>query len=124
MYRCREWIVSVFTTDKEVEEGCRRIWVSMCVYNILLWYFCVSRGILSALGLQWRTAANMFVVLWVLTIPAIVYSCVYEQKGYYYMWKMVPLSYTILNAGLTITYMSADWEAIGARIKLERKLQD
>lgn len=124
IYKYQTWIVSMFTSDEEVFEGCQRIWFQLCVYLVLLWIFCVSGGILSALGLQWRTAANMFIVLWVWTIPAIIYSCIYDGKGYYHMWKILPLSYIVLDIGLTITYLTADWEGIGAKIKLDRKVKE
>jgi MATE family multidrug resistance protein len=124
MFKYQTWIVSFFTTDEEVVEGCSQIWFLMCVYNFLLWIFCVSRGILNALGLQWLTAANMIAVLWVWTIPAIIYKCIYRGQGFYKMWHMIPLSYTLLNLGLAFSFMTADWHKIGAKIRLDKEAKD
>jgi hypothetical protein len=30
----------------------------------------------------------------------------------------------VLDIGLTITYLTADWEGIGAKIKLDRKVKE
>ena len=118
IYKYQTWIVSIFTSDEAVFDGCKKIWFNMCIYNLFLWMFCVNRGILSALGLQWRTATNMFVVLWCFTIPVVMNTC--HTKGYYYLWNILPLAYVALNIGLTITYATADWKEIGARIKLDK----
>ena len=118
IYKYQTWIVSIFTSDEAVFDGCKKIWFKMCLYNLLCWIFCINCGILSALGLQWRTAMNMFVGLWCFTIPVIMNTC--YVKGYYYLWNILPIAYTALNIGLTITYATADWKEIGARIMLDK----
>jgi MATE family multidrug resistance protein len=118
IYQNQKWIVSLFTTDEIVIKGCEIIWTKLCIYNILLWIFCVSRSILNALGLQWRTAVTMFCVLWCATIPFIQYSCVNRKDGFYLMWNILPWSYAALNVGLTICYVTADWETIATKISV------
>lgn len=116
IHRNQKWIVSLFTTDIKVIEGCDRIWTKLCIYNILLWIFCVNRAILSALGLQWRTAVTMFLVLWCATIPSIQYNCLNRIDGFYLMWNILPWAYAVLNVGLIICFATADWEAISSKI--------
>jgi len=118
IYKKQAWIVSMFTTDEQVFQGCQKIWTKLCIYNVLLWVFCISGGILSALGLQWRTAATMFVILWCGTVPAIINYCVRNDGGFYLMWDMMPWAYVVLNVGLVLCYITADWEKIGADIRL------
>jgi MATE family multidrug resistance protein len=121
IYKKQAWIVAMFTTDEEVFQGCQKIWTKLCIYNVLLWAFCISRGILSALGLQWRTAATMFMILWCGTMPAIIKFCVHNDNGFYLMWHMLPWVYAVLNVGLMMCYMTADWEKIGADIRLNAR---
>ena len=121
IYKNQRWIVSMFTTDEKVFEGCQQIWLRLCIYNVLLWIFCISRGILSALGKQWWTAATMFLLLWCGTVPAILYYCCGSDGGFYLMWKMLPCAYLVLNLGLTFCYVTADWKQIGADIRLNAK---
>jgi len=121
LYKYQTWIVSMFTTDEAVFEGCEKIWLKLCVYNVLLYIFCISRGILSALGFQWRTAATMIVILWCGTIPIIVHYCVGNNGGFYLMWKILPWCYVVLNVGLTICYATADWNQIAEDIRSNTK---
>mmetsp|Transcript_5325 Transcript_5325/g.10148 ORF Transcript_5325/g.10148 Transcript_5325/m.10148 type:complete len:500 (-) Transcript_5325:2299-3798(-) len=116
IYLNQKFIVSLFTTDEIVIEGCEKIWTKLCIYNILLWIFCINKAILNALGLQWRTAVTMCLVLWCATIPTIQYNCVNIKDGFYLMWSMLPWSYAALNVGLIFSYVTADWEATSSKI--------
>jgi MATE family multidrug resistance protein len=124
IFKNQIWIVSMFTTDERVFDGCEKIWLNLCMFNVLLWVFCISRGILSALGKQWWTAATMFLLLWCGTVPAILHYCVYNDGGFYLMWNMLPSAYLVLNVGLACCYLTADWVQIGADIRLNTKCRN
>ncbi len=124
IYKNQTWIVSMFTSDENVFEGCQRIWLRLCVYLVIINIFGVSTGVLSALGLQWRTFANMFVVLWLWGIPAIIYFCIFGGKGYYCMWDIIPILYILLDIGLVLTYVTADWNEIGAQIEIDQSKKE
>lgn len=124
MYKYQESIISLFTDDEEVIAGCKIIWFRLCIYNVLLYMFCMSRGILSALGLQWRTAVTMIICLWFIAIPTIVYCCINRGGGFFMMWRILPWTYVFLDIALTFCYVFADWEEIGARIKSESSIEN
>lgn len=116
IYMNQRWLVSMFTADDEVIHGCQTIWMKLCIYNFFLWVFCINKAILSALGLQWRTAITMFVVLWCVTIPSILYTCINQKDGFYRMWSILPWAYSVLNICLTICYLTADWRCLASKI--------
>ena len=124
IYKYQLWIVSLFTLDEAILEGCEKIWMDLCFYNVQLWIFGISRGILSALGLQWRTALTMIAVLWCGAIPAIIHWCIYNNGGFLLMWKMIPYIYAILDVGLICCFAMADWESIGESIRIDNKIND
>lgn len=133
MYYYQELIVSLFTNDDFVKEGCDRVWVEVCSYIVGLYIFCLNSGILRALGLQWRMGMIIIVVLWFFSVPCIVYFCIFrgngdddvdtseEEKGVeglVTLWRILFWSYIILDIGLMIGYTTADWHEIGKKASL------
>lgn len=133
MYYNRIWIVSLFTNDAFVKEGCDQVWTEVCSYIVGVYIFCLNSGILRALGLQWRMGMIIIVVLWFFSVPCIIYSCIFRRngddgvdrteeekgvEGLVIMWRILFWSYIILDIGLMIGYMTADWREIGKKASL------
>ena len=117
VYVYQTWIVSLFTTDEKVFEGCREIWLYVCLVNLFGFVFPMFIAALSALGLQWITAATMITTLWLISLPTILWFCVHGGGGLYLMWQLLPVSYTLLSIALLVCLVTADWQAIADEIR-------
>jgi MATE family multidrug resistance protein len=125
LYYNQLWIVSLFTTDQDVINGCSEIWPHVCTYILGLYIFCLNSGILRALGLQIRMGITIILVLWCFSLPCILYVCVFGEfidadasnetgvGGLVNMWRIILWSYNLLNVGLIICYATVDWHEIG-----------
>ena len=140
LYYNEEWIVSLFTKDESVKEGCRLIWPHVCMYMLGSYIFCLNCGILRALGLQWRMGMTIVIVFWCFSLPSIIYFCIYRiediQDDYYRedsyptgldglvtMWEIFFWSYIVVDIGLILCYTTVDWNEIGkqAALSMTRK---
>jgi len=125
LYSNQRFIVSMFTSDEDVIEGCSIIWDKVCAYVLGLYIFCINTGILRALGLQWQLAKCIFIVLWCFSLPCIIYVCIIQPDGSLdRMWTILFWSYIVLDITLVTCYVSADWNEISKRIKYEHRHQD
>lgn len=68
--------------------------------------------LLRALGLQWHMGAVIVLCLWVLGFPLLWYTAKTKGGGLIAIWMFFPLTYAIMNVGLMLVYMTADWEKI------------
>ena len=84
----------------------------MCIFIVIQFVFGINSAILRALGMQWRTAAIICMVLWVVALPIIVYTSIVRDGGVNAIWSCVPLSYLVLNIFLVHSFVTADWDAI------------
>ncbi len=116
LYIFRVEIAMIFTKDTDAIEGCKRIWGRLSYYVFVLYIFGINRAILRVLGLQWRLAITLFVYLWFVVLPTIIYFAVYRGGGLNAVWTILPIGYTILQVLLALSYLTADWEAIGKKI--------
>jgi len=122
VYAYRMVIISIFTKDEEVVEGCLRIWPKMSIYIPFITIFCISSGILKALALQWTVAVIVFACNWCLAIPAILYFAVRQGGGVDAIWSVMPFAYAFMDLVFFIAIYSADWKAIGDKARKRRKL--
>jgi len=122
LYRYRLWIVSLFTTDPLIINGCDAIWGNMCIYVFFLFLFCINSAILRSLGLQWRVAATMILVLWCGFLPLIVNVCLWRGGGLEAMWRILPVTYAVLDVALASCYICADWTKISDGIREKARL--
>lgn len=125
----RVWIISLFTTDEDVINGCEQIWGTVCSYILSSYIFCLSSGIMRALGLQWMMGKTILLVLWCFSLPSIIYYCIvvgsgtkdFEGEreegvvGLAKMWTIVFWSYILLDVGLIYCFVTADWHGIGRK---------
>ena len=68
--------------------------------------------LLRALGLRWHMGAVIVLCLWVLGFPLLWYTAKTKGRGLIAIWMFFPLTYAIMNVGLMLVYMTADWEKI------------
>ncbi len=129
MYYYQRWIISLFTSDEVIIEGCIRIWPKVCMYILGLYIFCINSGILRALGLQWRMGLTITIILWCFSLPFILYVCIHPtiddgMDSLVTMWDIFFWSYIVLDIGLILCYTTADWNEIGRKAKLSMMLTD
>ncbi len=134
LYYNETWIVSLFTSEEDVMNGCKQIWPKVCMYILGLYIFCLNSGILRALGLQWRMGLTIIIVLWCFSLPSIIYFCIYQNEvrnissndiyihendietgidGLVTLWEIFFWSYIILDIALILCYTTVDWNEIG-----------
>jgi len=117
MHRYREPVVALFTADEAIVAGCEAIWTDVCIYIFFLFLFAINSCILRALGMQWYSAAVIVVVMWCGTLPVLVHACLGERGGgLVAMWRILPVGYAVLDVGLALCYVCADWTIISEGI--------
>jgi len=116
LYLFRIEIAMLFTDDMDVVEGCKEIWPKLCCYVFILHILGINAAILRVLGMQWRMAMIIFGFLWFVTLPAIVYFAVHRGGGLDAVWTILPIFYTVMQVFLALSYLTADWDAIGKDI--------
>lgn len=116
LYIYRVEIAMIFTDDMEVVDGCKKIWGKLSYYIFILHIFGINSAILRVLGLQWRMAMIIFSWLWFVVLPAIIYFAVHRGGGLDAVWTILPIFYTVMQVLLALSYLTADWEAIGKEI--------
>jgi multidrug resistance protein, MATE family len=121
MYHFQSEIVGLFTDDEEVVQGCREIWLNVCLYIVLQFVFGINSGIMRALGLQWKMAAVLCIVLWCIALPTLLHVAIRNGGGVTAIWKCLPIFYVVLNALLTSIYSTADWQSISDSIQGKRR---
>lgn len=92
----------------------------MCIFIVIQYVFGINSAILRVLGMQWRTAAVICVVLWVVALPVIVYTSIIRDGGVNAIWSCVPISYVVLNIFLMHAFVTADWDAISGETRRRR----
>lgn len=117
LYLSRVAIINLFTNDPNVVEASLRIWPKLVTHTFLVYFFAVNAGILKALGMQWRLAVAIVVVLWFGTLPIIIKLAINDGGGLDMMWTIIPAGYLILDIVLTILFVTADWHAISRQIR-------
>jgi len=121
IYHLQDEIIGLFSKDKEVVEGCQKIWFNVCIYIVMIFIFGINSGIMRALGLQWKLAAVICTILWCIALPVIVHVAIRKGGGVPAIWDHLPIFYAILNAIIVIVYTTADWQRISDSIQ-ERKM--
>merc|ERR1711957_866009 len=82
-------VISAFTSDVDVIEGCNLIWKDLCIIIVIKSIYGINSGILRALGFQWRIAATVISVLWFGGLPTIIFFCFGRGGGLVQMWNIL-----------------------------------
>lgn len=106
----RRDIVLLFSNDPAVMEETLSIWPKVCYYVFILYVFGINSAILRALGMQWRMAVVVFISLWCVTLPLVIYFAVRQGGGLAGQWTILPAAYTLMQVWLMLTYCTQDWE--------------
>lgn len=121
MYLNQDFVVGMFTTDPAVFDECRQIWHLVCVHLIIDYILGVQGAIMRALAMQWRMAVCITSCLWGLSFPMVLCLAVRNGGGLKTMWILLPLTYTITNTAMRLSYAYVDWNAKSK--EAQRKLQ-
>lgn len=119
-YYTRDFVVGRFTTNADVIAGCREIWPNVCIVLVLRFVYCINTGILRGLGMQWRMAGIVLLVLWFSCIPTLIHVGVYGGGGVVAIWTWLPYFYVALNVLLILCYVLPDWERINDSIEKKK----
>ena len=103
----------------DVVQMALEIWPPVCAYIFLIYIMCISFGIYRALGMQWRGAAVITAMLYVCTLPLVIYFAVWRHGGLVSQWHILPICYTFMNVALVLGYTCMDWERHANTIKAQ-----
>jgi len=112
LFWLRGYIVTIFTNDEQVIQGCMDIWGRVCVFVFILYIFSINRAILRALGMQWRIAVCVVTCLWCGALPIIIYTAIYLNEGLNVIWIILPTVYAIMQLVLILSYTRMDWNVV------------
>jgi len=110
-------IVSLYTTDERIIEGCLRIWHRVSILILTDTLLAINSSVLRALGLQWRMGVATITMLCCLAMPHIYYVSVNQGGGLEALWNVLPLWYILLNIVWMACYLFADWDDISNTIR-------
>jgi len=72
----------------------------------------------TALGLQWRMAAIIVLLLWFCALPTVLWFASYQGGGLVTEWRILPVYYLVMQALLVAAYVRVDWSATASRKSL------
>ena len=118
IYFGRDRVFKIFTTDKEVLDGCERIWWKVAVYYFNLSLYGINMGVATGLGMQWTFGIVTIVFLWGLSLPSMYYFAILNGGGLDWAWTTIYVPYIFMNAYFGyILFMKTDWGAIHLEIR-------
>jgi multidrug resistance protein, MATE family len=120
LWHMQDIVISIFTNDTNVKQGCKAIWHHLCIYIILMYVFGINTGIMRALAMQWTLATIIIVVLFFGALPTVIHFAVIQGGGISALWYILPLFYLALNILLIISYVSTDWN-IASNVAREKR---
>jgi len=126
LFALRNAMISLFSKDVDVIQGCLDIWMKVSFYIFVIFIFGINSAIMRALGMQWTMAVIMFLCLWCGTLPSVVYFAMKRGGGLSAEWLILPFGYTIMQVILMTSYATVNWDAIShdARQSLNRAMGD
>jgi MATE family multidrug resistance protein len=112
-----ESIITLFTKDPDVIEGCIRIWPWVAVFLVGDGLFGLQSGILRGLGLQVRMSGNVITGLWLCGAPLIYLGGVSGDDGSVYgVWKLMFVPYVFMNIGMAASYWWQDFDVLSKEV--------
>ena len=117
MYAQQDWLISLFTKNDAVIEGCNAIWWKVCTYSFCLSIYGIYMGSCVGLGMQWTLGIGTFIALWIFGLPSAYYLSVVKGGGINMAWSTVWPPYIVLPIALTIAIVRADWDEIAREIR-------
>ena len=123
LYLLRESFVGLFTSELDVMEGCREIWLDVCWFNFILSFFGINMGIATGLGMQWTLGWVTVVFMWILGLPATYYFAVVKGWGVAAAWKTIWSPYLGINVVLMVAFLWKDWDALSESIRLREGME-
>jgi len=98
----RVQIIHLFTSDPEVLLEDLHIWNEVCAYIFLLYIFGISSAVYRGLGMQWRLATIVTIMLYIFLLPAVVWLAMIRGGGLYMQVRIVHLLYVLTNTILSL----------------------
>lgn len=120
LYTQQERVVSLFTVENDVLDGCKEIWWKVSLLHFNIGIYGIVMGIATGLGMQWTLGIASFVALVVLGVPSAYYFALVEGGGLQSIWTWMNPPYVMINIVLLIALWHTDWHAISAEI-IERE---
>jgi multidrug resistance protein, MATE family len=123
LWHMQDTLISLFTNDNNVKEGCKGIWHYLCVYIILMYIFGINTGIMRALAMQWTLAVIITTVLFLGALPTVVHFAIIKGGGINSLWSILPLFYLAMNILLILSYTTKDWNISSSAAREKRSSQ-
>jgi Na+-driven multidrug efflux pump len=110
-------IITLFTNNPEVISGCKKTWLDLFIFQLLINLFYVNSGIAVALGMQWTLGVLTGLFLFGFGLPLIYYFAIVEDGGIEALWRWMWSPYLLLSIVLMIRFFCANWEKIAAAVR-------
>jgi hypothetical protein len=55
--------------------------------------------------------------LWIVTLPLILWFAVHRKGGLHVQWTVLPVTYTLMQALLIVSYTSLDWGKRSSQVR-------
>lgn len=120
LYKLQSFVVSVFTEEEIVAEGCEEIWWKVSFLHFNVGIYGIVMGIATGLGMQWTLGIASFVVLFLLGLPAAYYYAIMQGGELDAIWTWINPPYMLISCLLLVSFLRTDWRAIAADI-IERE---
>lgn len=107
----QDYIISSFTEDPEVVLIASKIWPLLSVFLLVDGTFGLLRGILLALGQQFKMSVATIVVLWCIGLPVTIHYVFEMEGGIDGLWHIMPLTYFSFDVLLAAVVFFSPWVA-------------
>ena len=113
LYQCESIVIPLFTSDPAVVETLESIWFAVCLYIFVTHMFAIHDAILRALGMQWRSAMALTLVLWCVGLPVIATFILADKMEISGLWYLLVLFNVLIQLFMFASYIGADWTRTG-----------
>lgn len=118
VYIFRHSIITIFTNETIVFDGCLEIWDKVAFYLFNLSLYAMFLGICIGLGQQAILGCICIIYLWFIGLPATYYFAIVNGGGINIAWKTMCPIYFGINVTIIVFIIRLDWEDIAKQIRL------
>jgi hypothetical protein len=83
---------------------CKRLWPYLSLDIVLDNMWAIHRGILLALGMQFRMGVVITCTLWLVGVPLMHHYAFAEKAGLVGLWQLMPVVYVLMNVKMVSMY--------------------
>jgi len=118
LYLFRLPLIHLFTSEEDVIQMSLSIWPYVCLHVFLTHVLGNNEAVYRGLGMQWRLATIIAMVLYVGLLPCVIYFGMIKGGGLIVEWELMPVLYSVMQVILIAGLLLVDWEENSSHIRL------